>query len=185
MTGYPDFVERIEGGWRRRLFHVPIVITLTQANWAKCMAAGKAIHDYDRAHGFKDKYGFDPDKLDGLALDILGECGQGAISQWMGRPYVDRRAGKGPDILPDIQVRTRSKHWYDLPVRKDDNPEERFVLVTGTPPELWIWGWCYGREARRPELWVSHADREPHWYVTRESGILRPPVLRKRVKPDG
>jgi len=44
----------------------------------------------------------------------------------------------GSDIGTSIQVRTRSRHSYDLIVRPDDRDEDHLVLVTGIAPRFHV-----------------------------------------------
>jgi hypothetical protein len=70
-----------------------------------------------------------------------------------------------PDIEPDIQVRTRSKHEYELLIRPKDADAERFVLVTGRLPNYRIHGWIVGRDAKRDDWVQRHGNRDPAFFV--------------------
>jgi hypothetical protein len=60
--------------------------------------------------------------------------------------YKETQAKKGSDDLPGIDIKTRSKHSYDLIVQRNESPDKKFVLVTIQDKTTLIHGWCYGRE---------------------------------------
>lgn len=63
------------------------------------------------------------------------------------------------------QARLRSKHSYELVVRKDDADDAKIVLLTGIGGDYWLRGWVIAGEVKRDEFWVSHANRAPQFYV--------------------
>lgn len=69
----------------------------------------------------------------------------------------------------DVQVRTRSKHHYELIVRNDDRDSDWFVLVTGTAPKFVVHGWIQGRAAKRPEWERQHGGFAPAFFVPQEA----------------
>jgi hypothetical protein len=110
-----------------------------------------------------DKHGLDPEK--GWSVHIEGAAGEMALAKhkrvyWDGSVDVFKSAGD----VGDIQVRTRSKSWYELLVRKDDRDEDIFVLVTGLAPNFAIVGWAYGHEAKLIPA-KDHGGREPAHFM--------------------
>jgi hypothetical protein len=71
---------------------------------------------------------------------------------------------EGGDV-GDVQIRTRSRHSYELIVRKDDRDEDFFVLVTGRIPNFRVWGWIQAKHAKRPEWSQTHGNREAAFFV--------------------
>ena len=58
------------------------------------------------------------------------------------------------DLPGQIDVKTRSKHHYDLLVQKDEDPTKILVLVTCQPKSATkIHGWIKASEAMKPEYW--------------------------------
>lgn len=101
----------------------------------------------------------------GWALHIEGACGELAVARHLGVFWdlgMDRF--KMPDV-GDLHVRTRSRHDYDLIVRKDDPREGIYVLVTGTAPVFHIRGWMAGAEAQSPCFLAAHGGREEAYFV--------------------
>jgi len=68
-----------------------------------------------------------------------------------------------PDVGP-FEVRTRSKHGYELIVRlhAKDRP---YALLTGTGPYFIVWGWIDGRGAKKAKWLQSYGDRESAYFV--------------------
>lgn len=120
----------------------------------------------------KNKHGMGPD-ADMLAIDILGAAGEMAVARVLGRYWGgDVSSFKRADLGHSVQVRTRSKPDYDLIIRHDDNPEDVYVLVTGTPTRLRVHGWIRGAEAKKDEWLKTHGDRPAAWFVPQDA--LRP-----------
>jgi hypothetical protein len=127
--------------------------------------------------GLADKHGFSGD---GWSEHVEGACGEMVVAKHLG-VYWDGGINtfKEPD-LPGIQVRTRSRHSFDLIVRPDDSDTDQFVLVTGHCPSYRIRGWILGRDAKKPEHLKDHGGRPPAYFVpaelllpTHSLGVLR------------
>ena len=120
----------------------------------------------------KNKHGMGPD-ADMLAIDILGAAGEMAVARVLGRYWGgDVSSFKRADLGHSVQVRTRSNHDYDLIIRHDDNPEDVYVLVTGTTTRLRVHGWIRGAEAKKDEWLKTYGDRPAAWFVPQSA--LRP-----------
>lgn len=103
----------------------------------------------------------------GWDLHIEGAAGELAVAKAIGVYYpasVDTYRDE-PDLPPDIEVRTRSRQYYDLIVRSDDDPFKRYVLVTGRSPELTVRGWIYGNHAMNPSWVKTYGNRPPAFFV--------------------
>lgn len=79
--------------------------------------------------------------------------------------YKETQAKKGSDDLPGIDIKTRSKHSYDLIVQRNENPDKKFVLVTIQDKVTLIHGWCYGRSAMKEEFWADPAGGRAAYFV--------------------
>lgn len=113
-----------------------------------------------------DKHGFDGSKLSGLSIHVDGACGEIAVAKLRGRYFGGLvNSFKAADLGNNVQVKTRSSHDYDLIVRRDDNPDHIFVLVTGSPPQLFVRGWIYGHEAMQEKFLKTYGGREPAYFV--------------------
>jgi len=114
--------------------------------------------------GLRDRHGINPE--DGWRVHVEGACGELAVAKFLGM-YWDGSVDTFksiPDLGP-VEIRTRSKHTYDLIVRKDDDPSKVFIHVTGRVPEFRIHGWLRGSGAQREEWWRNHGGREWAWFA--------------------
>jgi hypothetical protein len=110
-----------------------------------------------------------------LDIHLLGAAGEMAVASHLGMKdflYKETQAKKGSDDLPGIDIKTRSKHSYDLIVQRNESPDKKFVLVTIQDKTTLIHGWCYGRDAMKEEFWADPARGRPAYFVTKEH--LRP-----------
>ncbi len=107
------------------------------------------------------------------SIHILGALGECAFAKATGRYWSGGvNTFHGADIGRRLQVRTRSKHEYDLIVRADDADEDVFVLVTGSQDRFLVHGWVLGGEAKREEWIANHGNYSPAWFVP--SSALNP-----------
>lgn len=114
--------------------------------------------DYQDAYGFEEEHGWN--------AHIEGACGEIAVAKLLNRfwsPTVN--TFDAADIGMKIQVRTRSRHDYELYIRPEDNPEHAFVLVTGKAPMFMVRGWLLARNARCDEWLQTYGGRPPAWFV--------------------
>jgi hypothetical protein len=103
-----------------------------------------------------------------LDIHLLGAAGEMAVASYLGLKdhlYKETEARRGSDDLPGIDVKTRSRHSYDLIVQKQENPQKRFVLVTIESQKTLLHGWCYGGEAMEERYWADPARGRPAFFV--------------------
>ncbi len=122
--------------------------------------------------GLKDQHGHNPGR--GWHQHIEGACGEMAAAKVIGR-YWAATVGtyrSGGDIGDDIQVRCRSNPEWDLIIRKSDNPDHKFILVTGTAPTFNVIGWIKASDGQRDEFWAKHGNGEAAWFVPQSALTL-------------
>lgn len=143
-----------------------VAVTLTPAEIVMAAAVGAARYAESIQFRRRDVHGFDPSQSSGLAIHVEGACGELAVAKLRGR-YWGGTVGsfKAADIGTNVQVRTRSRHDYDLIVRSDDADDDIFVHVTGVAPTYHVHGWIRGADAKRPEYVQSHGGRAEAWFV--------------------
>ena len=114
------------------------------------------------ASGRPDKHGFEGA---GWSEHCEGACGELALARSL-NIYWDGSVDtfKAPDVGP-VQVRTRSRHNYELLVRDADSDDEVFVLITGLCPAYRIHGWLSGREAKQTEFLQTYGNRPAAYFV--------------------
>lgn len=93
----------------------------------------------------------------------LGECAVAKFLKryWNGSVNTFKLGGD----VGDVQVRTRSKHHYDLIVRERDRDEDWFVLVTGTAPRYRLRGYMRGADAKQGQYLANHGGHGAAWFV--------------------
>lgn len=122
-----------------------------------------------RQAGLKHIGGSIGDLSKGWGINIEGALGEMAVAQALGLYWsgsVDTFTSE-PDV-GIYEVRTRSKHEYELLIRPKDKDDTIYIHVTGLAPDFWIRGWMYAREAKRDEWKQTYGDRHPAWFVPNE-----------------
>lgn len=130
-----------------------------------------------------DRHGFSGS---GWNVHIEGACGELAAAKYLDMHWdgsID--TFKEPD-LPLIQVRTRSRHDYELLVRPEDDDAAIWLLVTGNCPSYWLRGWAMGQECKREE-WLREHGQRPRAHFVPTSALrpirhLKEGLDRRRVK---
>ena len=103
---------------------------------------------------------------DDFSVHILGALGECAFCKAAGKYWPGTvNTFKDPDVPPNIQVRTRSNHDYDLIVRDTDSDDDVFVLVTGGPEYFLVHGWISGLEAKSQEWRCDYGSYGEAYFV--------------------
>ena len=108
------------------------------------------------------------------ALDMhrLGATGEVAAAVHFGLEsylFSEQTARRGSADLPgDIEVKTRSRHKYDLIVQKDESPDKRIVLVTIESNKVILQGWCVAGDVMDEKYWADPAGGRPAYFVPKE-----------------
>ena len=109
-----------------------------------------------------------------LDMHLVGAAGEMAVASYLGMKehlYEDLTPVRGSCDLPGIDVKARSRHFYELLCQKDDTDEKILVLVTIESDEIRLHGWMESHEAKtypvksfrsgRPAHVVPQADLQP------------------------
>ena len=122
--------------------------------------------------GHQHKYGNDGSNA--WEEHIEGACGEVAFAKATGKYWdgsINRLGSKGGDVGDRYQVRTRSKEYYDLIVRPQDDDNKPYALVTGRNGKYKVWGWIHGRDAKQEKWLKEHGDRPGAYFVPKEELI--------------
>lgn len=155
--------------------HSPVTIILTEDERQQAIAEGVRRQAVNESKGLRGRNRGPRYGQSALDVHLLGAAGEMAVAslldakQWL---YQETEAKRGSDDLPGIDVKTRSKHKYDLIVQKNEDPNKKFVLVTIEDKTILAHGWCYGKEAMKEEYWADPARGRPAYFVPKEA--LRP-----------
>ncbi len=138
-----------------------IVLTPSELRMAALVGVQRQIEALRNAR--QDQHGY---RGDGWSIHIQGAAGELAVAKIMGW-YWDGSVNTFRTCadVAGVEVRTRSRHDYELVHRPDDDQSKIFVLVTGTAPYLWVRGWQKGATCRRDEFWQEHGDRPGAWFL--------------------
>lgn len=110
-----------------------------------------------------------------LKMHLLGCLGEVAVAELLEMRehlFQAQNAVRGSADLPgNIEVKTRSKHAYDLLVQLDDDLRKTFVLATHEGGNVvQVWGWIRGREAARKE-WIREFVRGRPCYAVPQKAL--------------
>jgi len=153
----------------------PIQFVFSEDEKTLAMAEGTRRQGTNETQGLRGRNGGAWKGSKALDIHLLGAAGEMAVASHLGMKaflYKETQAKKGSADLPgDIDVKTRSRHSYDLIVQKNENPDKRFVLVTIEKSTTLIHGWCYGKDAMKDEYWADPAGGRPAYFVSKD--VLR------------
>lgn len=104
-----------------------------------------------------------------LQMHRLGTLGEVAVAAHLGlenRLFTHTDATRNSCDLPGlIEVKTRSKHCYDLIVQRNEVADKKLVLVTVQGQEIKLHGWAYAGEVMKEEFWSDPAGGRPAFFV--------------------
>jgi hypothetical protein len=99
----------------------------------------------------------------------LGAMGEMAVAAHLGLEeavFNESLPRWGSSDLPyDIEVKTRSRHCYDLIVQRNERPDKNMVLVTIERDEIFIQGWCVSGDVMKKEYWSDPAGGRAAYFV--------------------
>lgn len=113
-----------------------------------------------------DRHGFTGDGAEAHRVGALGEM---AVAAWLygdGEHDLTVNTFRTESDLPDgIEVRTRTRTFHELYIRRDDDPNCAWVLVSQAGSAWWLRGWIWGFEAAREEWLKDYGGREAAYFI--------------------
>jgi hypothetical protein len=104
-----------------------------------------------------------------LRLHLLGAAGEMAVAALLDMEhflYQETMAKRGSaDLPPNIDVKTRARHYYDLVVQLDEKPGKIFVLVTIENRQTFVHGWIKSEDAMKDQWKREHVKGRPAFFV--------------------
>jgi hypothetical protein len=139
-------------------------VTMTEVEMTIAAVVGSIRQVAALKRGLTDRYGAEPGK--GWQVHIEGAQGEQAVAKafnvyWGGNVNTFKM---GQDVHR-WQVRTRSKHEYDLLVRDLDKIEDTFIHVTGLAPTYRIHGYMKGADCKLPKYRRTYGGRAAAFFV--------------------
>ena len=153
----------------------PISFVFSEEERSLAREEGMRRQGVNEAKGLRGRNGGAWKGSKALDIHLLGAAGEVAVASYLGMKehlFKETEARRGSDDLPGIDVKTRSRHQYDLIVQKNEIACKKFVLVTIESQKTLLHGWCYGHEALQERFWADPARGRPAYFVTKE--YLRP-----------
>jgi hypothetical protein len=150
----------------------PIAFVFSEEERMLAMEEGMRRQGVNEAKGLRGRNGGAWKGSKALDIHLLGAAGEVAVASYLGMKehlFKETEARRGSDDLPGIDVKTRSRHQYDLIVQKNENACKKFVLVTIESQKTFLHGWCYGHEAMKEEFWADPARGRPAYFVPKEA----------------
>jgi hypothetical protein len=153
----------------------PVEFTFTPEERQQAMEEGLRRQQVNESKALRGRNGGAWQGSKALDIHLLGAAGEMAVASFLSMKehlYQETEARRGSDDLPGMDIKTRSKHSYDLIVQKQEDPRKKFVLVTIENQKTLLWGWSYGHEAMQERFWADPARGRPAYFVGKEH--LRP-----------
>lgn len=100
-------------------------------------------------------------------LHIEGALGEMALAKYLNYYWGGVGVLRNPDVF-DNDVRTRSRHHYELILHDHDPDDRRFWLLTGTNGAYVVHGWILGRDGKQKDFWKDPAGGRPAYFVPQE-----------------
>ena len=122
-------------------------------------------------HGARNAYGA-TDEV-GWQISIEGALGEFALSKFLGVHWSGKGDMRAPDV-GEVDVRTRSRDYYDLILHPNDPDDRVFWLLCGAKGVYSVKGWILGKEGKRAEYWNDPAGGRPAFFVPQSK--LNPPT---------
>jgi hypothetical protein len=146
----------------------PISFVFSEEERSLAMAEGLRRQRVNEAQGLRGRNNGPRYGQKALDIHLLGAAGEMAVASHLGMKqflYRETEARRGSDDLPGIDVKTRSRHKYDLIVQRNEDSNKKFVLVTIEKQTTLIHGWCYGKEAAVDANWADPAGGRAAYFV--------------------
>jgi len=119
--------------------------------------------------GLKGRNGGPADGNKALLFHKLGAAGELAVADYLHLReflYQETEAKRGSfDLPPNIDVKTRSRHDYDLICQLDEKPGKTLVLVTIQNKITLLHGWIKSEDAMQEQWKKDPAHGRPAYFV--------------------
>lgn len=156
--------------------HTYIVWTLSPSEKALAIAEGERRQAVNASQGKIGRDRGPTSGQDALRVHLLGAGGEMAVASYLGlkeHVFKESEARRGSyDLPPNIDVKTRARHYYDLACFLDESPEKTLVLVTIENQEIRLHGWIRCADAKQEQWKKSHVQGRTSYFVPKEA--LRP-----------
>ena len=151
----------------------PIRVNLSPQHLQIAEAEAERRQGVNSRLGLKGRNGGAANGNKALDMHRLGTMGEVAVAVHLGLEaylFSEQTAKRGsPDLPGDIEVKTRSRHSYDLIVQRDERPDKKLVLVTIQNGMVFIHGWCVAGDVMQERFWSDPAGNRPAYFVPKNN----------------
>jgi hypothetical protein len=152
---------------------MPEIVNLTEEQRNKALAEADRRQSYNESRNLSGRNRAPAKGSKALNMHQLGAIGEMAAAVYFGvedQVFSATTAVRNSSDLPgDIEVKTRSKHSYDLIVQKNERPDKKIVLVTVENNEVRVHGWCVAGDVMRQQFWADPARGRPAYFVPKRA----------------
>jgi hypothetical protein len=153
-----------------------IVWRLTEEEKELARAEARRRQQSNECNGLKGRNNGPERGPEALKAHMLGSGGEVAVASFLELKqflFQENQAKRGSyDLPPDIDVKTRARHYYDLICFVDEAPGKTLVLVTIESKEVRIHGWIKAYDAKQKQWLKTHVPGRTAFFVPKEA--LRP-----------
>lgn len=153
----------------------PLVFAFSEEDKALVRTEAARRQGFNEKKGLKGRNGGPEQGGKALFAHKLGAAGELAVAHVLGLRsflYQETEAKRGSfDLPPNIDVKTRSKHYYDLICQLDEKPGKTLVLVTMQNRTTLIHGWMRSQDAMQEQWRKDPAGGRPAYFVP-QSALL-------------
>ena len=138
-------------------------ISLTPYEMMTAAQVGVMRQVQNLKNGRQDAYGATTFK--GWQMHIEGAMGECAVAKALGLYWNGSIGNLSAADVGCIEVRTRSRHSYDLILHDRDNDDAFFILVTGANGRYKLRGYIRGHRGKDRKYWSDPAGGRPAYFV--------------------
>lgn len=147
----------------------PLVFAFSEEDKAIVLVEAARRQRFNEKKGLKGRNGGPEEGEKALFAHKLGAAGELAVADYLHLReflYQETEAVRGSfDLPPNIDVKTRSRHNYDLICQLDEKPGKILVLVTIQNKITLIHGWIKSEDAMREQWRKDPAGGRPAYFV--------------------
>lgn len=157
--------------------------TLTPEVMEQSQRDGRARRQDSKARGCKDRLEkVLPSEAAKLNVDIDSRASELALHLFLKVPLNRLTGGfHEADLGKKIQVRHTRHENGCLILREHDDPNYQYVLVTGTPPKLFICGFAHGNRIKRFGKYTPATEEDGACWMLKQSLLFDISELNKTI----
>lgn len=153
---------------------MPVVITLTSAEWAISNAVAALRQVSNEAVARKDAHGASASL--GMEAHIQGAAAEAAVAKWRNVWWAGALNNLRAADVGRLQVRSTEHPNGCLLLHRTDPDDDVFILAIGKAPTFRLFGWIRAADGKQEKFWRDPKGGRPAFFVPQSA--LRPIVQR-------